>query len=144
MSNKQVLREYIDACELIKETEADIAKLKKKRKTIIQTNVSGSNPEFPYNPMHFKVQGAAFAYTDDLKLRYEEKILEERKTRAEEIRLQAQAIINYAPVRIQRIIRFRYQENMQWNEIADKIGRGATEDSIRMELKRYLEENEKK
>ena len=56
LTDKQILKDYVDACELVKETELDIAKLKKKRKTIIQTNVSGSNPEFPYNPMHFKVQ----------------------------------------------------------------------------------------
>ena len=44
---KKVLEQYIDACELIKETEKDIRRLKKKRQTIVQTNVSGSNPEFP-------------------------------------------------------------------------------------------------
>ena len=54
---KKVLEQYIDACELIKETEKDIRRLKKKRQTIVQTNVSGSNPEFPYNPQHFKMLG---------------------------------------------------------------------------------------
>ena len=39
---KKVLEQYIDACELIKETEKDIRRLKKKRQTIVQTNVSGS------------------------------------------------------------------------------------------------------
>ena len=43
---KKVLEQYIDACELIKETEKDIRRLKKKRQTIVQTNVSGSNPDF--------------------------------------------------------------------------------------------------
>lgn len=57
---KKVLEQYIDACELIKETEKDIRRLKKKRQTIVQTNVSGSNPEFPYNPQHFKIAGTAF------------------------------------------------------------------------------------
>ena len=38
---KKVLEQYIDACELIKETEKDIRRLKKKRQTIVQTNVSG-------------------------------------------------------------------------------------------------------
>ncbi|MBQ8662330.1 MAG: RNA polymerase subunit sigma-70 [Eubacterium sp.] len=140
MTDKQILKDYVDACELVKETELDISKLKKKRKTIIQTNVSGSNPEFPYNPMHFKVQGMTFTYTDDQRLRYEERLLEERKALAEEIRLQAQEIINRAPVRIQRIIRFRYQEGLKWNEIAEKLGRGATEDGVRMEITNFLKE----
>lgn len=66
---KKVLEQYIDACELIKETEKDIRRLKKKRQTIVQTNVSGSNPEFPYNPQHFKIAGTAFTYEEDSRLR---------------------------------------------------------------------------
>ena len=62
---KKVLEQYIDACELIKETEKDIRRLKKKRQTIVQTNVSGSNPDFPYNPQHFKIAGTAFTYEED-------------------------------------------------------------------------------
>ena len=46
--DKNILSQYIDACELIKETEEEIKKLNRKKKTVIQTNVSGSNPEFPY------------------------------------------------------------------------------------------------
>ena len=33
--DKKILEDYIDACEFIKETEAEIKKLKKKRKTVI-------------------------------------------------------------------------------------------------------------
>ena len=55
--DKHILDQYIDACALNEEVEEDIRKLKKKKKTIVQTNVSGSNPDFPYNPQHFKIQG---------------------------------------------------------------------------------------
>ena len=41
--DKNILSQYIDACELIKETEEEIKKLNRKKKTVIQTNVSGSN-----------------------------------------------------------------------------------------------------
>ena len=44
--DKNILNDYIDACALVQETERDIRALKKKRKTIIQTNVSGSNEIF--------------------------------------------------------------------------------------------------
>lgn len=138
MNNKQVLKDYVDACELVKETEADISRLREKRKMITQATVRGSNPDFPYQPQSFTVSGTAFDYKDDKNLRYEEKLLEERKEYAEQIRLQAQAVINRAPVRIQRIIRMRYMEGMKWNAIADKLGRGMTEDSARMELTNYL------
>ena len=45
--DKRILSDYIDACELIKETEKDIHKLNKTKKTIIKTNEMGSNPEKP-------------------------------------------------------------------------------------------------
>ena len=34
--DKGILEQYIDACELIKETEADMRRVKKQRKTIIR------------------------------------------------------------------------------------------------------------
>lgn len=73
--DKNILSDYIDCCELLKETERDIRRLKKKRKTIVQTNVSGSNPEFPYNPQHFKIAGTTFTYEEDARLRMEEQLL---------------------------------------------------------------------
>ena len=83
---KSILEQYIDACELIKETEKDMQKLKKKKKTIVQTNVSGSNPEHPYNPQHFKIQGTTFTFREDSQLRMEEKLLEKRKADAEKLK----------------------------------------------------------
>lgn len=139
MDSRQVLKDYIDACELVKETESDIVRLKKKQKTVIQTNVKGSNPDFPYQAQHFKVQGTTFTYQDDKNLRFEEQLLEERKKHAEQIKLKAQQVIDRAPVRIQRIIRMKYMNGLTWNQIADKLGRGATEDSVRKELDRFFE-----
>ena len=44
---KHILCQYIDACELIKETEEDITRLKKRRKLPVQDSVKGSMHEFP-------------------------------------------------------------------------------------------------
>lgn len=49
----------------VDDNTTEIKKLNRKKKTVIQTNVSGSNPEFPYNPQHFKIQGTTFNYADD-------------------------------------------------------------------------------
>ena len=85
--DKNILNDYIDACALVQETERDIRALKKKRKTIIQTNVSGSNPDFPYQPQHFKIEGTTFNYADDSALRWDEGLLERRKANAKKIKL---------------------------------------------------------
>jgi len=137
--DKRILSDYIDACELIKETEKDIHKLNKKKKTIIQTNVKGSNPEYPYEEKHFHIEGIRFSCQDDSQLRYEEKILIERKANAEKIKSQVETLINQAPVRIQRIVRMKYFEEKSWEAVAFQMGRKATAASVRMELKRFLE-----
>lgn len=137
---RKVLKEYVDACELVKETENDIRKLEEKKKRVVQDSVKGSMHEFPYAAQSFYIQGIEYTYKNDQQLLEEEKILMQRKKNAELIRLKAQKYINFAPVRIQRIIRMKYIKKMSWNEIADRMGRQCTGDSVRMEFKRWIEE----
>ena len=95
--DKHILDQYIDACTLIEETEKDIQKLRQKKRTVIQTNVSGSNPEHPYNPQHFKIQGTTFTFREDSQLRMEEKLLEKRKEDAEKIKTRVEEWMNTIP-----------------------------------------------
>ena len=133
--DKKILNDYIDACRLIKETEADICRLKKKRKTVIQTNVKGSNPRFPYQEQHFRVQGTAFTYQDD------GKILEQRKENAEKIKRQVEEWMLTIPIRMQRIIRYKIFDELTWEQTAVKIGRKATGESVKKEFQRFMEKN---
>lgn len=137
--DKNVLADYIDCCELLKETEKDIRRLRKKKKTIIQTNVSGSNPEFPYNPQHFKIQGTAFTYREDSQLRMEEQLLEKRKQDCEAMKLEVEAWLNTVPKRMQRIIRYKFFDRMSWEEVAVRMKCSAG--SIKMEFQRFMEKN---
>ena len=127
--DKKILADYIDAMDLIKETEEDIRKLKKRRKTIIQTNVKGSNPNFPYQEQHFRIAGTTFSYQDDKNLRLEEKLLEQRKENAENIKQQVEEWLLTVPIRMQRIIKYKIFEGMTWEQTAAKIGRKATGES---------------
>lgn len=137
--DKNILSQYIDACELIKETEEEIKKLNRKKKTVIQTNVSGSNPEFPYNPQHFKIQGTTFNYADDSQLRYQKKILEERKSQAEQLKINVEGWLNTILPRMQRIIKYKVFEELTWQQVARKMGRRATEEGVRKEFNRFFE-----
>lgn len=138
--NKKILSEYIDACELIKETEKDIQKLNNKKREIIQTNVVGSNPDFPYEKRHFRISGTTITLEEDLKLENEKRILKKRKANAEKIKCQVEEYINELPIRMQRIIRMKYFEGKTWEEIAKILGRKATADSVRKELERFFTE----
>lgn len=136
--DKHILDQYIDACTLIEETEKDIQKLRQKKRTVIQTNVSGSNPEHPYNPQHFKIQGTTFTFREDSQLRMEEKLLEKRKEDAEKIKTRVEEWMNTIPVRMQRIIRYKIFEGMTWKQVAKKMGRKATEESVKKEFQRFF------
>lgn len=135
--DKNILADYIDCCELLKETEKDIRRLRKKKKTIIQTNVSGSNPEFPYNPQHFKIQGTAFTYREDSQLRMEEQLLEKRKQDCEAMKLEVETWLNTVPKRMQRIIRYKFFDRMSWEEVAVRMK--CSVGSIKMEFQRFME-----
>lgn len=137
--DKHILDQYIDVCALIEEVEEDIRKLKKKKKTIVQTNVSGSNPDFPYNPQHFKIQGTTFTFKEDSRLQMEEKLLDQRKEDAEKIKIQVEEWMNTIPQRMQRIIRYKAFEGMTWQQVAQRMGRDATKDSVRMEFNNFME-----
>lgn len=134
--NKEILQEYIDACELVKETEKDIIRLNQKKETII--HVEGSSHDFPYIKKHFKVQGSAFNVKDGSRLRHEEKLLEQRKESAEKIKLQVEEWMLTIPARMQRIVRYRFFEGNTWEQVADKLGRRASGESVRKEFDNFF------
>lgn len=53
------------------------------------------------------------------------------------------SVPNNSPIRM--IVRLRYIENMQWDDVANRFGPGYTEDSVKKMFYRYLDkENSKK
>ena len=138
--DKRILEQYMDAEAVIKETEQDIERLRTRRKTIVSGSVKGSMQDFPYAETHFKLEGTSFTYEEDGRLREEERLLEERKDNAKQIKLQVQQWMNSLSTRMQRIIRYKFFEEMSWEQVADQMGRKATGESIRKEFNRFLEE----
>lgn len=139
--DKEILKQYIDACEQVKEAKEDILRLKKNRKKIVQDRVSGSAHEFPYTVQSFHIEGLSYPVVKDPdELDRREAILQERLQRAEEIKHQVEAWMLTIPQRMQRIIRYRVFEELSWNEVAIRMGRKATADSVRMEYIRFMGE----
>lgn len=135
---KNILMDYIDACELIKETEEDIQRLRKRE--TVHDKVSGSNPEFPYQPQRFNLSGVAEVSLSVRELKREKVLLQQRKEKARQIKIKAEEIINRAPIRIQRIIRYRCFERLSWEQVAIKMKEGKTGDAYRKEFSDYLKE----
>lgn len=139
--NKDLLKQYIDAKELIRETEAEIRRLENRKKQKTQDIVSGSNSEFPFQAKHFVIQGTPYSMRDASRETEERILLQERKEKAEDLRLQVEAWMNTIPFRLQRIIKYRVFEEMSWQQVAEKMGRKATEDSVKKEYQRFFKEN---
>ena len=138
--NKYVLSDYIDACALVKETQKDIARLQKQKRTIVTDKVKGSMNDFPYAETHFKVEGTPYTYSDDVRIRAEEVLLHERQQKAEEVKLAVEKWLCAVPMRMQRIIRHHFFDGLSWEETADRMGRKATGESMRKEFERFMSE----
>lgn len=135
---KESIENYIDAVELLHEVESDIERIKESKNNIIKTTVRGSSPEFPYTERRYSVEG--FDSNTLRKLERKEQSLIKSRIALSEAKEEVENLMLELPPRIQRIIKYKYFENMTWEEVAVKIGRG-TGDSLRMEMKRFLKNN---
>ena len=142
--DKKILEQYVDACELLRETERDIERLQRKKVVTVSDRVKGSLMEFPYTATHYSVEGVAYTYTDDADLRKEAEVLQERKRKAEEMKLEVEKLLNTVPFRMQRIIKYRLFQGMSWEQTAAHLGRKATGDSVRIEFNRFMKKIEEK
>lgn len=138
--DKEILKQYIDACEQVKEAKAALLKIKKSRKRVEQDRVTGSAHEFPYTAKSFHIEGLAYPVIKDPdELDRREAVLRERLRRAEEIKQQVDLWMLTIPQRMQRIIRYKIFEDMTWTEVAARMGRNATELSVKKEYQRFME-----
>lgn len=137
--DKEILDQYIDACTLLKEIEQEVKKLEKEKCKIEKDKVSGSNHDFPYQRQSFSIEGVVEKKSNALERK--RKVLQKQRAQAEEIKLLVEEWIPTLPLRIQRIVRLRFIDGLSWREVARKIDRRATADSIRIELQRFLEKN---
>lgn len=137
--DKGVLGQYMDACALIRETEEDIRRLERKKKTVLSDSVGGSNPEYPYERKTFKIAGTGMTFEDEAKLRREEEALKRQRQRAEALKAEVEEWMLGLPMRTQRIVRMRVFRKKTWAQVAHALGGKSTPDGVRMEFERIFE-----
>ena len=138
--DKQILYQYIDACELVKETEQEIERIRRRRREIVTDKVRGSSYDFPFGQISYTVRGIPYDAQDQDMLDRKERILEERKAAAEAVKMQVEEWMVTVPPRMQRIIRYKVFEGMTWAQVAQRMGRKATADSVKKEFQRFMAE----
>ena len=78
---------------------------------------------------------------DDARLLEKKKLLADRRAAAEETRVQVERWMVTIPARMQRIIRWKLFEGLTWDEVAVKMGRNATGESVKKEFQRFFSKN---
>ena len=117
-------KEVVEVRSKIKKLEQDILKIES-GETVIDS-VTGGNG----GCQHFK---KTLLYSRKTTLQLLEDDLLDKTNEIEEF------IASINDSRIRRIINLRFLENKSWNEVADCIGGGNTEDSVRKSFTRFFE-----
>lgn len=79
-------------------------------------------------------------YTKKIMLNRRKALLEEQDCKIIELTSYLEEFMhNIDDSHIRRIVNLRYIEKLSWNEVANRIGGGNTEDSVRKMLERFLE-----
>lgn len=143
MVSKEILIQYSDLQEEAKEvrkriekTEKQIAKIEEEGNVV--DTVSGGDGGI----QHFKIEGFPYPeYSRKKTLLYARKAtlaslemeLMETLNRVEEF------IASVDDSRMRRIITLRFNDNLSWFGVAERLGGKSTADSVRMEFNRFME-----
>lgn len=143
MVNKEILIQYSDLQEEIKEvrqridsTERQIERIEKE-KTVCDKVMGGEGGLQP-----FKIEGFPYPeYSRKKTLLYSRKatLTSLEMELLETLNQVEEFIANVDDSRMRRIINLRFIEGLSWNKVADHIGGGNTEDSIRKAFARFME-----
>lgn len=139
---KEILTQYSDLQEEIKEVRQKIIKLENEIEKIehegtVMDSVTGGFG----GTQHFKIEGVpipecnhkkTLLYSRKTTLQLLEDDLLEKTNQVEEF------IAGLSDSRMRRIINFRFLENKSWLQTAYALGGKATADSVRMEFERFF------
>ena len=143
MISKEILIQYSDLQEEVKEvqariekTELQIAKIKEEGNVV--DSVCGGNGGI----QHFRIEG--FPYPEYSR---KKSLLYARKATLANLEMELLETLNQVEEfiasvndsRMRRIITLRFIDNLSWNKVADRIGGGNTEGSIKMAFQRFMD-----
>ena len=142
MVSKEVLVQYIDLREEQKEVTERISKLEKQIDKIESDGAVVDKVRGGLGGIQsFKIEGFPYPeYSRKKTLLYNRKaILSELEMEiTERLNEVEQFIKSVQDSHLRRIITYRVVEGLSWNEVADKIGGGNTEDSVRKAFDRFM------
>ena len=141
--SKEILIQYSDLQQECKEVREKIEKLEREIAKIeedgaVVDKVRGGDGGL----QSFKIEGFPYPeYSRKKTLLYARKatLVELEMELLETLNQVEEFIASISDSHIRRIISLRIVDNLSWNKVADRIGGGNTEDSIRMAFNRFME-----
>lgn len=144
MISKEILIQYSDLQQEIIELQDRKKDLEKQFKSFLDGGtvtdmVTGGSGGI----QHFKIEGFPVVAYEKARNALQKNIqrIEDKYTELLELQNDVEEYIeSIADSRMRRIIRMRFLDKLTWNQVADNIGGGNTEDSVRMAFNRFIEE----
>lgn len=145
MATKEILIQYSDLQEEIKEVRQRIEKTERQierienEKTVCDKVMGGAG-----GLQSFKIEGFPYPeYSRKKTLLYSRKatLTELEMELLETLNKVEEFIASVNDSRMRRIINLRFIEGLSWNKVADHIGGGNTEDGIRKAFARFMEKS---
>lgn len=142
---RTALEQYISLKAEIKEIESRIQRLQGKLQRINdEGNVRYAVKGGDGGQQTFHIEGFPVAEEDEAKylLSKNIRLLEDRRAKAAEQVVEVEQYINtIEDSRMRRMITLRYLDNLSWWKVADRMGKGYTEDSCKKQMERFLKES---
>lgn len=144
MISKEILIQYSDLQQEIIELKDRKKILEKQFKSFLDGGtvtdmVTGGSGGI----QHFKIEGFPVVAYEKARNALQKNIqrIEDKYTELLELQNDVEEYIeSITDSRMRRIIRMRFLDKLTWNQVADNIGGGNTEDSVRMAFNRFIEE----
>ena len=144
MISKEILIQYSDL-------QQEIIELQERRKTLEKQFRSFLDGDTVTDMVtggcggiqHFKIEGFPIVAYEKARNSLQKNIqkIEDKYTELLELQNEVEEYIeSISDSRMRRIIRMRFLDKLTWNQVADNIGGGNTEDSVRMAFNRFIEE----
>lgn len=145
MIDKQMLEQMSALNREIEDLESRIQKIDNKTIGVVSDSVQGSSKEYPYIQHNCKIEGYDCIKNlkhKNTKRKYKKQI-ESKRYKLEKLINSLEYELNYIEdSEIRQIIRYRYEDNMNWIQIMFKMKYKA-ESTAKMKLKRFFKENDK-
>lgn len=143
MVSKEILKQYSDLQkeaqeikERIRKTEEQIWKIEEEGNVI--DTVSGGNGGI----QHFKIEGfphPEYSRKKTLLCARKATLATLEMEILESLKQLEEFVSGIDDSRMRRIVTLRFVDNLSWNEVADRIGGGNTEGSVKMAFQRFME-----